>query len=173
MRVVSERPIQPNEQIEFENYAREGIRILGASASDDPGSLVAAVDSYVDRYQRRKQSFLGKLLAKKPNHIELSLALGIVWANQVVRELNWEWTCVTNDGHDYYVVTNVDRSLTIYATYFIKECLDYATADCTALLSFNMLKAGSFPSQAAKSYTSVMPAVRRLVSKSAVRGSDG
>ena len=171
--VTSERPIAPDEQSEFESYAQEGLRILGAQASDEPGSIVAAVDAYVDRFQRQRPSLIGKLFGKKPNHVELSLALGIVWANQVVREFGWEWICVAKNGRDYYVIANRERSLTIYATYFIKECLDYPAADCTAMLSFNMLRAGSIAGEIPGSYASVMPTIFRIIPKSAVGKVDG
>lgn len=168
MPVTAERSINAAEQAEFKNYAVAGLRMLGLQATDDPAALVASVDEFVDKHQRAPKGFVSKLLKKEQNNTPAALALGIVWGNQVVRKFDWEWTCITSDGHDYYVVAAPDRSLAIYATYFIKECLDYATADCTAMLSFNMMLAKSLPPQPAGSYTSMMPGVRRLVPKSAV-----
>lgn len=168
MPVTAERVINAAEQAEFHNYAVAGLKMLGRQASAEPAALVGAIDEFVDKHHRTPVGFISKLFKQKQNNTEAALALGIVWGNQVVREFGWEWTCITSDGHDYYVVAAPDRSLAIYATYFIKECLDFATADCTAMLSFNMMLAKSFPQQPAGSYTSMMPGVFRLVPKSAV-----
>jgi hypothetical protein len=167
MPITSERKTTPEEEAEFKRYAAAGLKMLGLQGNTEPVELVAAVDSFVDAQQRKPKGFVSKFLNQKQNNTESALALGIVWGNQVVREFGWEWICVTSDGHEYYVVAPADRSLAIYATYFIKECLDFPTADCTAMLSFNMMLAKSFPPQPAGSYTSVMPAVRRLIPKGA------
>jgi hypothetical protein len=78
MSVILERLIATDEQVEFENYTRDGIRVFGASAPDKPCNFVDAFEVFVDRFQRKRTGFFGKLLGKKPNNIELSLALGVV-----------------------------------------------------------------------------------------------
>jgi hypothetical protein len=166
---ISEIPIETSLKDEFAEYSAAGHRLLQVRPSDDPAAIVAAIDTFVDRHQAKSRSFLGKLIGGAKNNTEPSLALGIVWGNQLVRELGWEWTSLLKDGYRYYVVASPDRSLAIYATYFVKECLDFHTADCTVMLSFNMLRGCTFPKQLAGSYTSVMPAVYRIIPKSAVR----
>jgi hypothetical protein len=169
MSVISEIPIESSLKDEFADYSAAGLRLLKVRPSDDPAAIVAAIDTFVDKHQAKSRSFLGKLIGRGKNNTEPALALGIVWGNQLVRELGWEWTSLLKDGHQYYVIASPDRSLAIYATYFVKECLDFHTADCTVMLSFNMLRESTFPNQLAGSYTNVMLAVRRIIPKSAVR----
>ncbi len=61
--------------------------------------------------------------------------------------------------------TEKDLRDLIYATYFIKECLDHTTADCTVMLAFNMQVAGKLTSEPPNAYASVMLSVRRIIPK--------
>ena len=169
MGVTSEIAIEPSLKAEFAAYSVAGHKLMQVRPSEAPAAIVAAVDAFVDKHQANSRTFFGKLLGSRKNNTETALALGIVWGDQLVRELGWEWTSVMKDASLYYVISSPDRSLVVYATYFIKECLDFHTADCTAMLAFNMLREGAFSKQQAGSYTSVMPAVFRLVPKSAVK----
>ena len=166
MSVDSERPINFREMREFEDCTREGFEILGVKSSDDPGSLVEAVEDYVDRIQDKRSGLFGRLFGKAPDTIQLSLALGSVWGDQLVRVFNWEWTCVFDSDLEWYCVANEDRSLVVFPTYYVRDCIENPRMDCRALLSFNMLKEpGAIPVQPAKSYTNVMNSIYRIVPK--------
>ncbi len=165
MTSATERPIDAEEREEFENYARSGLHVLSASDTSDASIVVAAVDAYVAAQQKSQRGLLLKLLSKKSDNTHVALALGIVWGNQIVRAFGWEWTCVVRDGEERYAVVSSDRSLAIYATYFVKECLDNPNADCTILLSFNMLLKNAVPAHPPRTFFSVMPTIFRIVPK--------
>ena len=165
MSTATERPIDAEERAEFENYAKSGLRLLSASESSESSALVAAVDAHVAAHQKAQRGFLSKLLSKTIDNTHVALALGIVWGNEIVRALGWKWTCIIREGEERYAVVSVDRSLAVYATYFVKECLDNSYTDCTILLSYNMLLKNAIPAQTPNSFFSVMPAVFRIVSK--------
>ena len=163
MSTTTDRAISEDEKSEFESYAKSGLKLLGKIESADPGELVAAVDTYIAKHQKASTGFVKKLFSKAPDNIETSLALGIVWGNQLVRAFRWEWVCVLVEGEERYAVVAPDRSLVVFATYFVKECLDHATADCTVLLSYNMLRENRLSTEPTRGYTSVMQSVRRIV----------
>ncbi|MDM0113113.1 DUF3806 domain-containing protein [Variovorax sp. J22R133] len=165
---TSERSLTPKEQSRLSSYARIGLQMIGEFEDTRPSAVVAAIDGCVDMLQRKQRGWLARLLNLKSNNTETARALGVTWGDQVVREFGWEWVVVLLDGKRFFAVTPPDRSLAIYPTEFILECLDAPQADCTVSLSFDMLRSGSIPMQTPLSYTSVMPAIHRLKPKHAL-----
>lgn len=164
---IQERALYTREQTEFRECFTHGMDLLTEVIDrDGPEAIVQAVENYVERWRRQKPSFLGQLLGKKPNVVQTALALGTIWGNQLVKRFGWQWTCLQRKGIDCYCVASPDRALIVYPTYFIKECLDYPTADCTVMLAFNMLAAGSIPKFPERGYENLMAGVRRIVPKS-------
>ena len=162
---IRERPLDRDELAEFQSYSQKGMELLGVSGATEPAEIVKAIDDFVDNWQNKRRGFLAKLGLRSGDPIETALALGIVWGNQIVRRFDWVWVCVVTEDNERYAVVSPDRSLAIYATYFIKECLDYTTADCTVLLAFNMQVADKLAHEVPKEYASVMRSVRRIVPK--------
>jgi hypothetical protein len=162
---IRERPLDRDVLAEFKSYSQKGLDLLGMSGATEPDDLVKAIDDFVDNWQNKRRGFLAKLGLRSGDPIETALALGIVWGNQIVRRFDWSWVCLVTADGERYAVVSPDRSLVIYATYFIKECLDYTTADCTVLLAFNMQAANKLAQEAPNEYASVMRSVRRIVPK--------
>jgi hypothetical protein len=165
MNNLKERALNSDELAEFQAYHQQGLDLLKLTDISEPKEIVKAIDVYVDQWQDKRRGFLAKLLPKSQDSVETALALGIVWGNQIVRNFNWSWVCLASEETELYAVVPPDRSLAIYATYFIKECLDHTTADCTVMLAFNMQAAGKLASESPNEYASVMLSVRRIIPK--------
>jgi hypothetical protein len=162
---MSERALTAEEKTDFRNCASDGLKLLGLTPSSSPLACTEAVEAYVNSWHKPTGGFFAKLFARKPDATGAALALGAVWGDQLVREFAWSWTCFQSDGQDFYCVASNDRSLAIFPTYFVKQCLDNPAADCTATLAFNMLKAKSVPALQAGSFQNLMAGVRRIVPK--------
>ena len=161
-----ERKLSSEENREFNYCAKKGYEILGISIEEGiTDSIVEKVDKYVDNWQKRQRNIFHRIFWKKPDVIDTSLALGIIWGNQIVKQFNWQWTCVIQGKNEYYGVVSLDRSMVIYPTYFIKACLDNARMDCTAMLSYNMLKANKIPKFRENEYRNVIEGIHRIVPK--------
>jgi hypothetical protein len=164
---MSERPLTPQEMSEFRTCAANGGTLLGVSTDAASLDVVQAIEDYVGAWHKPKGGFLARLFASKPDTIQTALALGALWGDQLVREFGWEWTCHRADGMDLYCVVTKDRSLALFPTYYVKACLDDATIDCTIVLAFNMLQAGSVPTLPAGGFENLMSGVQRIVPKGA------
>jgi hypothetical protein len=165
MNGIRERALDGEELAEFKAFDKLGFELLKIPEGSDSKEIVEAVNAYVDAWQDELRSLLADQTPKARDSVEPALALGIVWGNQIVKAFGWSWVCLVADDSERYAVVSPDRSLAVYATYFIKECLDHTTADCTVMLSFNMQHADRFSGEAPNSYTSVMRRVRRIVPK--------
>ncbi len=161
---MQERDLTQQEQSEFASCADAGLKLLELSGGDAPPQrTLEAIETYLDEWRKPKGGFLSRLFASKPDSTQAALALGSVWGNQIVRAFDWQWVCAQSDGKDFYCVVSPDRSLAIYPTYFMKGCLDNPAVDCTAVLAFNMLAAGSVGQLPPGGYTDLMSGVHRVV----------
>jgi hypothetical protein len=163
---MQERPLTEGEQDEFRTRANNGLTNLGLAGTEpEPKAAVQGVETFVEKWQAERRSPLKTLFRRGPDAVDVALALGAVWGDQLVRQFGWEWTCLQADGQDLYAVVSPDRSLAVYPTYFIKACLDEPNADCTAMLAFNMLEAGNVGGLPAGGYENLMAGVRRIIPK--------
>ena len=161
-----ERPLTGEEQIEFADYAARAWKILGLRESEtEPSAAVAAVNAWVDAYQAKRRGFLARFRKDDPDLVDFALGMGTVWGDQIARRFGWNWTCVLQKHQELYGVAAPDRSLVIYPTYFIKECLSDPNRDCTALLAFNMLAAGTVTAFEPQGFVNLMDGVARVVPK--------
>jgi len=167
MSAIQERSLTESEAAEFKRRANQAWQNLGLVDSDTtPEAAVAAVDAFVDRWQNERRGVLGKLRASRgPNSTDVALGLGAVWGDQHVRQLAWEWTCLIPDGRELYAVVSPDRSMVVYATYFLKQCLENSAMDCTAALSFNMLVAGKITGLPAGGCEDILRRISRVIPK--------
>ncbi|MFX1398075.1 MAG: hypothetical protein ACFFAS_13645 [Promethearchaeota archaeon] len=96
----------------------------------------------------------------------LSLPLGCLWGEQLVRELNWEWAEVIQHDHEDLKIVGVfseDRSLAIYPFHFVHGCIENK-ATVTIALAYNMLKEGSsIPKLPSKGYENVMDHINYII----------
>jgi hypothetical protein len=138
---------------EFEDYAGEGMTMLGLSDTSTPYDTVKAVNAYIDRWQAERR---GKSVTDDPKEIvSAALSLGIVWGNAVCKEFGWQWTCVEHKGNTWYIVASPDRSYACYPTYDVRSLLKNLEGDNCAELLFNMMKAGQFPPSQPRRYLSL------------------
>jgi len=166
MSAIQERPLTESEAAEFKERADQAWKNLGLVGDTTSEAAVAAVDAFVDNWQRGRRGLLGKLRANRgPNSTDVALGLGAVWGDQLVRQLNWEWVCLVQNDLDLYAVVSPDRSMVVYATYFLKQCLENPAMDCTAALSFNMLVAGKITGLPAGGYEDILRRIGRVVPK--------
>ncbi len=159
-----ERKLSANELNEFSQFADMGRELLGIDTKNvPPAQIVEAVDDYVYKLQKKYSNPLIQVISKRPDVIDIALALGIVWGNQLVRLQKWQWTCIVSTEGESYGVASLNRSMIIYPTYYLKACLEDPRIDCVAALSFNMLAAGSIPKFAENEYKDVLKGVLRIV----------
>lgn len=160
---MTERSLTDQESQEFRNCSETALRLLSLDASSSPQASVEAIETYILEWHKPKGGFFARLFNRKPDVIQAALALGAAWGDQLVREFGWEWTCYQADGQDLYCAASKDRSIAVFPTYFVKACLDDASVDCTIVLAFNMLKAGSLPELPAGGFQNLMEGVHRIV----------
>jgi hypothetical protein len=158
-----EVPIPAAVQDEFNEYLKLGLKRLRLVESDAPRRIVAAVDTYVVKRQREEPGFFQRLLNRSNDNTELALSLGVVWGTQLIRSFGWQWVKVLDEDAEHYAAASADRSLVIYSTYFVKECLDIPDTDCTVMLSYNMIKAKQIGPVPPNSFCSVMRGIHRIV----------
>src|SRR5262245_25002665 len=117
----SEAPIKPSIFSNLKGAASDGAALLGVSISDDPDSIVAAIDAFVFAWQG------GKRPAKKVIDPEdAPYTLGSLWGEQLVRKFGWDWKMVTFHEHGDSTAPGVlspNRALAIYPIHFVIGCL--------------------------------------------------
>ena len=160
---TKERALTATEQAEFAECTRRAMQELALTAQTGPAAKVEAVNTEVNRRQAARRNPLKTLLRRGPDTVDTALGLGAVWGNALVEEFHWEWTCIQEEGQDWFAVVSPDRALAIFPTYFVKACLDDSRLDCTAMLAFNMLAAGNMVGMPAQGYENVMQGVRRII----------
>jgi hypothetical protein len=160
---MTERTLTSQELQEFREFADAARRLLSLDATAGPKESVEAIEGYILDWHQPKGNFFTRLFNRKPDVIQAALALGAIWGEQLVREFGWDWTCHQAGGQDLYCVASKNRSTAVFPTYFVKACLDDASVDCTIVLAFNMLKAGSLPELPAGAFLNLMDGVHRIV----------
>jgi len=138
---------------EFEDYAAEGVTMLGLTDSSTPYDTVKAVNAFIDRWQAERRD---RSINDDPNEVtNTALSLGIVWGNAVCKEFGWQWTCVEHKGNTFYIVASPDRSYACYPTYDVRALLNDPRGDNCAALLFNMMKAGQYPPSQPRRYLAI------------------
>lgn len=138
---------------EFEDYAAEGVTMLGLTHSSTPYDTVKEVNAFIDRWQAERRD---KSINDDPDEVgSTALSLGIVWGNAVCKEFGWQWTCVEHKGNTFYIVASPDRSYACYPTYDVRALLNDPRGDNCAALLFNMMKAGKYPPSQPRRYLSI------------------
>jgi hypothetical protein len=160
---MAERPIRPDEADELRNYSESGLHLIGASATTAPTAIVEAIDRFVDQWPRRDPALVAADLARCDEVIDLSWALGALWGEQLCRQFQWIWTVIGEGGEEQYGVVAADRSLALFPSYLVRECLYDADRDFTAMLMFNMLLASRFDPTSPANYLDLGETVTRIV----------
>ena len=157
---ITEDPVDQEMLGNIRGCAEDAATMLGLDASTTPpAKIVEAVDEFVYKWQK------GRRPPVDPDD-DLSLTLGSLWGEQLVKNLQWEWTGVIfhehGDSHAVGVVSPT-RSLAIYPFHFIHGCLEN-DATVTIMLSYNMLTENSgIPNFPAGSFENVMDGVHHII----------
>jgi hypothetical protein len=107
---------------------------LGLAAATDPGLVAQAVDRWLRRCKRQRQS---------PSADEQA-ALAAAFGEAVAHVTGWQWRRYLWQGAQYFALASPDATLVHVPLIFLARQLTPA-AEVTALLLFNMLAAGERP----------------------------
>ena len=155
---ISDTPLDGDLLSNIRDCAQEAAGLLSISLESPAEFIVEVLDLFAYQWQKGDRPTV-------PGGMDLSLTLGSLWGEQLVRELGWQWSSVTNSetGTKMVGVVSVDRSLVIYPFHSIYACTQLE-APVNLLLSFNMLKSGSaIPTLPPQSYVNVTDSVRHVV----------
>ena len=162
----TDRPLTAQELSEFQTRREQMLAKLRLAAEAPPDYVVTVVDRYVDAWQLQRSGFMARFRKPDgPDPAQLAFDLGVIWGDQLVRAMGWEWAKVVYDNGEIFGVVNPDRSLAVHTINFLSSCLKNPRIDCTAMLAFNMLIAGKGPSTPPGSYEDYMRGVMRIVPK--------
>ncbi len=157
---ISEEKISKEMIRNIKGCAADAAAMLGIDLSQlSHGEIVERIDSFIHSWQKGKRP-------KIPEGDDLSLTLGSLWGEQLVKKFDWQWAGVTFHEHNNSKAVGVfspDRSLAIYPFHFIYGCIEN-NAIVTIMLSYNMLKDGSkIPKLPSRGYTNVMDNIQHIV----------
>lgn len=161
MKTHSEYPLPKGMADALRGEVEHGLTLLGVTADDTPGKIVAAVDEFVFGWQCGERPPADALA---PDNAPLPL--GAVWGQQLVRAFGWDWAVVEFHEHDNSQAPGVlspDRALAVYPIHFIMGCLHDPTVDTTILLAFNMLEAGTIGPTQPGGFFNLMDGVQRII----------
>ncbi|NII10138.1 DUF3806 domain-containing protein [Oleiagrimonas sp. C23AA] len=157
-----ERQLEADEAREVSVFAKDGRKTAKVGYfTNDSAKIVSAVDTHVNSLQRAIHA--GSLTLNEQSRTYLSLQLGCLWGQQLIKQFGWEWVCVIDGDSELYAVVSKDRALMMLPTYFVNECLQDPNVDCTSILSFNMIAAQKFSETPSGSYLNILDIVVRIV----------
>lgn len=140
-----EVPLTEAEFNEFGMYAGQGMQLLGFSdEADPPETVVAAIGRFIEEWDPA-------YVTGESEFAIIALCIGLVWGHQVTRALDWQWTVLEQDGQRSYAVVSPDRAYATHPAVFIAQCLQ-GVRENTAVLLFNLLRAGNLPSSEPNAY---------------------
>ncbi|MBY0270660.1 MAG: hypothetical protein K2X06_12375 [Burkholderiales bacterium] len=157
---ISEFPVSQDTLRGIAACAQQAATIVGVDlAQSSPAQIIEAVDSFLYRWQKGQ-------CPKLDEDDDLSLILGSLWGEQLVRGDGWEWAVAQfNEQGDSKAVGvfSPDRSIAVYPFDFVRACIEN-NIPVTILLAYNMLKDGkSIPKLPDKGYENVMNGIHHIV----------
>jgi len=157
---ISDFPVSQDTLGGIAACAQQAATMVGVDfARSSQAEIIGAVDSFLYRWQK----------GQRPNLDEdddLSLILGSLWGEQLVRGEGWQWAVAQfhEQGDSKVVgVFSLDRSIAIYPFNFVRACMEN-NVPVTILLAYNMLRDGkSIPPLPARGYANVMNGIHHIV----------
>ncbi len=146
--------------------AEEGAALIGVSMTDTASSIVEAINQFLEPPKKTGWFSKAKVDPQIDNWSDRALPIGSLWGETMVRHFGWHWASLIQHDHDDYkviAVVNDDRSLAVFPFHYCFGCLENHVYP-TVLLAFNMLEAGTIPSQPANGFVNLMDGVRHIVS---------
>ena len=150
---ISESIIDQGNLSNITSSAIDAANILDIDAAlIAPTATVAAVDLFVHRWQQGDHPV-------ESDVEDIILVMASLWGEQLVKQLDWEWTAVSFAEDEDVVTIGVaspDRSLAIFPFHFVQQCLSN-DAPVTIQLAFDLLVDGSrIPEIPAGTFENVM-----------------
>jgi hypothetical protein len=154
MRVTEERVLTDDERKQFRVYLAQGLTALGFTDREaEPDDVIQAIGDYVDLWHAERQKPLARFMLKRSSQpVDVGISLGMAWGFQLVRTLEWEWICVTQQGHNLYGLAPKDRSYIIFPTYWMREILQDPTKENNILTLYASMRAGKLPESGEQAY---------------------
>jgi hypothetical protein len=124
----------PDEVIaELDMVVPAGAALLGVDVDDEPKSIVAAIDKYVDEH-----------LADEIDH-DVIISLGALLGQQYVREFGWQWVeLVYGEDDTVYSVVDPAHQIGNHPLVWVLRVVEQGH-ELNFLLNFNMVAAGNVP----------------------------
>ena len=152
MEIVRGRAITQEEHTVLRGHAKTGLDLVGFPSDAPPDAIIYAIYRYVENWQsRRHRAQYSHLLRSGPGADATAIGLGVVWGDQVVRTLGWEWMFLQ---HTFAVVAP-EQKWAVHPTDFIRRLLYAGSWGCdenTVLELYNRLKAGDLPPYSPQQY---------------------
>ncbi|MFM7187168.1 MAG: hypothetical protein ACKO14_05075 [Armatimonadota bacterium] len=143
---IREAPLASAIQNEIAMYLQNGLDLLNLAASTSPEDRLVSMNNHLTAETR------GKKLAAASH--QTTLALGAVYASNLIERSNWEWVELSHRELSDAAVTNiVSPHRECYMNpFWVIEQIRRSKKQPNLLLSANMLIAGSFPFDAHYGY---------------------
>jgi hypothetical protein len=121
----------------------------GIPPGTDADGVAKAIDVTISRSHRNRQ----------PLPDDVTAALGELWGKAVAQTTGWTWAHVVRGEAKYVCLVSKDRAYACAPLNFIKAQVD-PKRETTALLFFNMIKAGKLPDSKAGQLLDVLACPR-------------
>jgi hypothetical protein len=120
--VEQEAALIPENLQWLQECAQRGRQIV-QEPETDVATTIRALDRAIQKLQNsvkeEKQDFLYKLAVT-----ELSLSLGSLWGETLVKEFGWSWAKMSDESGDmYYAVVSPDKVIVVCPLNDIRRCL--------------------------------------------------
>jgi len=139
--IMQHRPMNASEKSELDNFRQAGRNLLGIENYAD--DTLERADEFVIQMQRGPFDEAGNLL-DEDKKIELSWSIGSLLGDHFVRHLGWAWSLVGIGDDKKFGIISANAALALYPSFFVRDCIEDASRDFTALLIFNMVSKGHF-----------------------------
>lgn len=133
----SERLLTEAEQNELTGSIRVGLKVARLETTATPDEVQAQLDGIINDLRQEPPP--------KDKLVDLSIALGCLWADAVVRQLGWEWAFITKGRIQVYAIVSPDRAFTIFPMVYVRKLVGDPNTNQNSLLLYNLLKAGKLP----------------------------
>jgi hypothetical protein len=126
-------PVSPEVVAEIETVGPQVAAVLGVGVDDEPQSIVAAIDQYVDEHRAEEID------------VDVVVALGALLGSQYVRAFGWKWAALGHpDDEAVFSVVDQDHTIANQPLHWVRDVAERGR-DVNFLLNFNMVAAGDVP----------------------------
>jgi hypothetical protein len=154
------RLLTSDETAELDEFRSAGFSLLGATSETD--DLLPLIDEWV-RSEQLITLDIGHPNRTDDELIDVSWAVGSLLGDQFVDRLGWAWALVGSGDAAKFGIVSADAALSLYPSFFIRDCIEDPNRDFTAWLIFNMVAADRFSDTESGSCLDLSKHVVRIV----------